>query len=503
MDLEFVQAFIREQLTQRLLEKTERDNVELGAGDKEIFFGMYQDACEEFEFLLGEEVLIMEIVKFLRNLHTQLGFNKYTEYFEIPRGYKISKNDTDLFPVGLFFGKKKKCKTQYTQRSPDAMTALLFSKLKPFFEKFLNKLTLIRPISDDIIKIVDLQSSVRADVICIFCVANDTNEESLLKRVSVQYYNSTWNLSNFKKHIMKHIERGEKPVKPIENTNNGASNKITEQETDSKSETNDETQCEFLQRNVFNHTNSSSRTIELSIELLDVFDDSSEHAECSIANPYRLAYEQFSNQSLLLEEAVMINSETKSRMVIRIDGKDTNVNICEIAKDGSCLFSALAFQISPVKINSNEHASMTSLLRKSVVEHIRNNYDEYEHVLRGRVFDELDKKTKKGMKREMDQRALNHASKYFVEKELTEPRCWGGAETIKAVTEIHKVNVLVMSEGDTPYFPFGFRSENSRTVFIAYRLSKFQKATSKIYDHYDAISDISQEIMYKIAAQSC
>lgn len=51
---------------------------------------------------------------------------------------------------------------------------------------------------------------------------------------------------------------------------------------------------------------------------------------------------------------------------------------------------------------------------------------------------------------------------------LLSEKAFGGIETIKAITLIHRVNILVINEDGPPYFPMGFNANCHRTVFIAY-----------------------------------
>lgn len=77
----------------------------------------------------------------------------------------------------------------------------------------------------------------------------------------------------------------------------------------------------------------------------------------------------------------------------------------------------------------------------------------------------------------------------FVHKELHKENVWGGTESILAVSDIYKSNVLVVSESESFYF-IVFDLQYKKSVCIAYRSGR---------DHYDSITSITQENVFLIA----
>lgn len=66
---------------------------------------------------------------------------------------------------------------------------------------------------------------------------------------------------------------------------------------------------------------------------------------------------------------------------------------------------------------------------------------------------------------------------------LSKSTTWGGTESLKAISELEKINIIIFSEDDKPYFPFEFKDDYTRTVAIASRLNE----TKTKRDHYDSI----------------
>lgn len=69
------------------------------------------------------------------------------------------------------------------------------------------------------------------------------------------------------------------------------------------------------------------------------------------------------------------------------DSYDT-VRICEVRKDGNCLFSSIAHQLFNVKLDSLEHVNLTTKLREETVSHIKQNILTFTHEIKGRIYEE-------------------------------------------------------------------------------------------------------------------
>lgn len=83
---------------------------------------------------------------------------------------------------------------------------------------------------------------------------------------------------------------------------------------------------------------------------------------------------------------------------------------------------------------------------------------------------------------------------------LSLPGFWGGSETIRAVNEIHRANVIVFNEKGDFYLSCGFNQSYDRSIFLAYRLNKeTSKSGNVIRNHYDSVCAINEDLLYKCA----
>lgn len=165
---------------------------------------MYVNSINDFKFLRGDRILILDIAEYLQKECDSVGLQQFSKSFEMEKHYKLGKMGTANFSFGVFFCQKNR------QRIPkavahvdlDELAASLFGKLKSFFGQFTG-IRAYLPVSQDLIQIIGSEFGPQAGVICIFCPQNDCHNEFLVKRYAVQY-NKTghWNFSNFRKHII-------------------------------------------------------------------------------------------------------------------------------------------------------------------------------------------------------------------------------------------------------------------------------------------------------------
>lgn len=205
LTIDYIENFVSTQLEHRLSEICLRWKTELGSEDKKHFFGMYQDAVEDFEIVMGDRETVNVVVAHIKEFYEKHSFEEFSNHFAAPKGYRMTKSNSSKFPVGLFFGKMEKSRSNVTF-DEDSMKAHLFEKLKPLLQKYEKKFNKLRPIDEGIIKIMKLDSGYRADIICIFCEYFDN--EALDKRHAIQCLidgsKFRWIDSNYKRHLAKH-----------------------------------------------------------------------------------------------------------------------------------------------------------------------------------------------------------------------------------------------------------------------------------------------------------
>lgn len=479
-----------------LLKKCELVNGELKNDVLENMFGMYANSEKEFQLMRGERLLLQEIATNLNIRISTDGIDILMKHFEAPKKYKVDRSDTDVFDFGVFYSKKRP--RAKASSNKDDLRATCFEKLKSFFESF-SKLKPVRPITADIVReIIETGSGFRADIICVFCGINDCEIDALLKTHSIAYTNRSWNLSNFRKH-MKHqhckeipfpseIECSEETVSTSTAKNNTrAADKNTALTLDvltKKPESTPSVQSPTL--DPYKHL-----TKEKIMSMPIVIGDTSTNPNDSniTANDRSLNciyYDQFSSQNLKLIEAGLKNMEVKGNMQMMIDGQNHNVNITEMKKDGNCMFGTIVHQLRFVKCNTTQHDNLTAELRSEVVQYIEANLEQFKRVIQLRigcgndVIDDECVKFLNGLKGDSG------------------PVLWGGMETVYAVMNMYRVNIIIFNEEGPFYCGNGFKKEFQRTIFMAYRIG-YVKDNKNIYDHYDSIHSLDEDLLYKCA----
>lgn len=157
--------------------------------------------------------------------------------------------------------------------------------------------------------------------------------------------------------------------------------------------------------------------------------------------------------------------------------------------DGSCLFRSIAHQLNTnIKVNSPKIGSLAKELRKQVVSHITENYDDYRRQLMNAIYD-----------RQIDPLCevpnIDIECKNFLQNDLPKENCWGGQESIMALSSLHAVNIFVFEEDGPVRCANMFNANYNRSICIAYRLA--QKGSAKRI-HYDSVVDISDADVYDL-----
>lgn len=461
-DIVSIENFVQKELEKKVLDKCKRLGTTLHENEKDYLFGIYADNVKEFKFVPGERTQILGAVESLREIFTETEKRDFIEHFAVPRNFKIDKNGTNFFSFGWFYGKKTLECVEHTNE----MEQNFLVKLKAFFGSF--DLETSQLVTEDTFKIVQLKSTVRADVVCIFC-NKDSGDSANQRPHAVQYNKKSWNFSNLKKHVrLFHVveEIGSSSV-DSHGTTKSVNKKSKPMTSDSESDV------------VLNALKSSETPINL--EDFGFYMDEGCFEKKTTTNAL-LA--QFSAQNERLAETIQKTNETNQFMAINVDGRWMNINIVKIKADGNCLFSTLVHQLEYMQINTNEHKQRSMEIRQEVVRHMENNFDAFKHVLKLRL--------------KCDDADIELHGKRFLTDFLSEDGYWGASESLIAATDIFKVNILVFNEKGPYYFSTRYNPTYDRTIFIAYRASNDEK-TGIIYNHYDSVSGIGKDILLKCA----
>lgn len=232
-------------------------------------------------------------------------------------------------------------------------------------------------------------------------------------------------------------------------------------------------------------------TIELEISTIYAPAGSFENLETNI-------YEQISKQTL---EMTAICFHYKGVKKMKFDHMDVvcNLDVINIPPDGNCLFGAFVHQIFGYKPSSKIHEDMVIKLRSDVVNYIKSNLEIFEKDLKGRIIAKKAGKLPKRQKIKIEN--FEKEVEDFL-SDLSKDGIWGGSETIRAVSLMHKLNILVINEGGTIFFANGFKSDYKKTIMIAFRLNEFygkMPSSGEQWNHYDSVIDITTENVLKIA----
>lgn len=185
---------------------------------------------------------------------------------------------------------------------------------------------------------------------------------------------------------------------------------------------------------------------------------------------------QIREQNSRLQKSYSRNIPQTSNMIFILGNKSTPISVVEISKDGDCLFGALAHQIFCLDVKSPAHHGKVAKLRADVVKHLNENMESFKFVLECRTEN------------------TGIDSHDFVNELLSQPGYWGDTESLKAISEMYKVNIIIFNECDTLFLPFGSNCDYKQTVCIAYRYD----ATKSSRNHYDSVYKIPDDLLERV-----
>lgn len=199
-------------------------------------------------------------------------------------------------------------------------------------------------------------------------------------------------------------------------------------------------------------------------------------------------YTQIAEQIRNMVTAQLLHSERTEQMEFKDKNKIAHViYVIKINADGNCLFTSLAHQLWPTAVTSDECKRNSMKLRAAVVEHILENIESYQMFIDERV-DEVKSLSN-------DDASLETKYKMWVRYVLSRKGVWGGIETIKAVSRMYRVNVVIFNECNRVRMIQGANEQYNRTIIIAYRFHLNGK-NEPVYNHYDIVCDMESNTIY-------
>lgn len=482
-DIDYVENFVKNEMVKYFSPRQHSDSTsnsdadcrdldaDLSEEEKPNFFGIYASNPSQFAFMRGERKMLNALVDHVNSVEAE---NKSLEHFQLKMNgiekIKISWKGTYQSKIGMHFGEINqyvKRRKVINENSNEEFRNDLFVKFHKFYIQTyrdsdygasnLNKnMVEIRMVND---------SDIETKVQCIFC--HQLNKIKKIKiHCQISKNSQFWIFSNLKKHMDKHIQNndGKSTEEPI----------FAEQ-----SENDPEKNGENGEDEILMQTNADIGEEEVEIRLDNDLTTEPQYED--------LIFTQLSVQNLKMGNAIMLNAEKKQKFLFKLsDTASAVAHVTKIKSDGNCMFGALAHQLFYVKVNSTEHVKATKELRLKSVNFIKENVKLFIHDIKGRVLE------KKGEIVDIDKECT-----FFLNQCLPQAGCWGGFESLKAISCVYKINVLILNESGDYYFANNFNPDYDRSVCIAFReANKLRKiCDGPDRNHYDPVVEIKSEIV--------
>lgn len=426
-------------LTENQLEYTHKQKV--------CFFGSYASIPSKFCFAPGERLMILKMVRHVKEMVDKQGLQHYADESIVPRRSLLQISMFNSV-FGLVYGVHETPKVEKTNKlviDTAHHQNILFEKAMAAFSQFQKKdLQPKREFSVNMVEIKTDGDKIKGKVSCIFCEGN--NLLSVFHKTT-----GNWVLTNLTAHI---------------------NNKHLKQENE-----NIVKRCEMLTINTDGDGDADDKA------------DSSELTEHQMSDAL---FTQISTQCIKMENTVSRSSENTQSKRFKITArKFATVKYCQIPADGDCLFSSVVHQLFNTSIASADHKQKTQDLRKEVVNYINEHLNDFIHSLKNRIpsGSSID---------------ILQSGKAFLNDQLSIPGFWGGMESIKAISKIHKVNIIVMNDCGSSNLPNYFNIDANRSIMLLFGNANGKPCKNNVErTHYDSIIHIPQEKITEIANELC
>lgn len=497
--------------------------------DYVAYFGeFYEDDPESFKFTDGERMHIQSLVDYVKSVVDKNGENSGVLEFSLNSSGKVKKNvksnDTETA------AKSKEPKPSMQSASATKPGPEMIEKLEQKLFNNILKVLKSKKVDQDVIHQLNIDNvhvnindngRISGRFQCILCANSGADKSDFCASCTQKNSGNYWILSNYAEHVGKHNKKrvkntGKKMRKRNEN--------IQYESVDQKDDTDDEiiAKRSMKSRNFAIILDESNENIiyEDSIDdwssddcannsKIEVFciDDSNvsiglsiEPSSDQMSVATRCIYDQLSAQITRMNDTILNNNEDEHDMQFNINNTTKTLQIVEIPGDGDCLFRALAHQISGDAVDLVSLAQIAYQLRTDVVAHVKTNFKSFKMDLKSTVYSKHEGEVI------LD---IQQACKDFVRHDLPKSTEWGGSESLKAVSQLKSVNILIINEnGDCYTLPTGFDCSCERTVILAYRQFRLDKTERQVNDgsnawlnlnHYDSVVRIDQTDIFEIS----
>lgn len=461
-DIAQVQEAARDELPALLNANLVENNIVYDNKQKSCFFGIFAADPTKFQFLMGEIKLIKALSKGVRLIIDDPVENSNLDVFSMRNGIKKKNKCSQMWSsvFGTVYGDMRASgKLEDADKASQLHNKLFMTAQKQLKKHESKTLQPKRVFEKESVKVTtNSNGTATATIACIFC-----NEESFPVKVWCGSIDSaSWSLSNLITHIQRHHQKPKRVNHTLKNIVTELKiepvNKADARQKQSK-ESNDETES---QNN----------------DLTQGYED--------------ILFDQLSAQVIRMMNTSEQAGEVECTYVLGAGSSSTEksrtMKYCRAAADGNCLFSSLCHQIFFSKLTSPEHKKNVNELRAAVVQHISAHFEQFEHELRGRVFEK-----KNGP---ID---VHMECRRFLTQCLPTDGYWGGSETLKAVSELHNVNIVIITDDGKTHLPCKFSADRQRSVIVFYHGTNEKNNSENI--HYDSVIELSMAQISTISKQ--
>lgn len=414
--------------------------------EKSFIFGM-KYASNESSFMLvpGEEITIKNIAYYVRS-KLATDENHFALNVDSRLG-KFNPKDVVNTIIGLIYGDVKSWKKSIRQESnarPVECVADLKQKLLDILLDLLRQQN-YHPGSDSGIdtmdEIIDVDykdlANIKGTIKCMLC----SKPYSVFCKQSKSSF--SWIISNFKRHFQK------------------CTKNVAAADTNSS---------------------HSSALVALTIEPISSTNEEAEFTK----------YSKVLRSQLMIQGVKMVNSTSRNGEITKICVIDSGdeINVCEMKADGNCLFFAISHQLKSVRSGSEAHKINMTELRSDCVEYMKNNLEKYERYIRDRIQEKFPGKSKVTLE----------DCGTFLDEHLPKNSSWCGSETLIALTDMLKINIVVFTEKGCVYFATKFEPKYDRTIMIAFRIANPLNVdiSNANRNHYDSVVKVETDTITKL-----
>lgn len=451
------------------------------------FGKIYAETPSQFQFQRGELSLIKQLVSHVKHSVDVNGINSGLHRFKYMKNTRKKTNRPQKIHASVSISRNENefLDVEHINTIDNSnLKAGLFRRIQTCLKQFSADVE-VESLKENI---VDVQINRKTGQIVgsVFCVICQVINKKTIKPKRVHFHDSNdrsyWVVSNFQKHLAN--------VHHLKMTDNHRS---IQQKGEVKSENNIDENEENLDKISLNENSQSLEieVVDVEIEQTDVEIEElmEENYTESLEHNVNWLYEQFSTQIMEMMSTVLTSGDAEECMMIELEGKLIPLTVARISGDGNCLFATIAHQLFRLPINSQEHKKSTKELRAEVVDYILTNFETFEHSIKDRVYE---------IKNKNDITDISTECKLYVRLVLSREGKYGGYETVKAVCEKYKINILTFCENGSCYI-HNKKMAFGRTIALAYRVGYVDEHGNTHRNHYDSVCDIKAEDMYTIS----